>query len=284
MKKQVMALLIVLTIVLAGAAGFGGSYAAQRLEAQGGEIAVGANLENNVIAVATTKAAAATTKKAATTTKSGTTAKATTAKVLSIPEVASKNANSVVEIYTEHVVRNRWLIPVVAEGGGSGVIIKSNGYIVTSSHIINGARKITVRLKNGTEYSAALVGEDTQKDIAVIKIEATDLKAVTYGDSSKLVVGELAVVIGNPLGLLGGSVTEGIISALSRSITIDGNTMSLLQTSAAINPGNSGGGLFDKHGKFVGLVTAKSSGTDIEGLGFAIPANTVKDVVKTLMG
>ena len=117
----------------------------------------------------------------------------------------------------------------------------------------------------------------------MLKIEATGLTAAEYGKSSELVVGELAVVIGNPLGQLGGTVTDGIISALDREITIDGRTMNLLQTNAAINPGNSGGGLFDSQGKLVGIVAAKSSGEDVEGLGFAIPIDDAIPVIEEIV-
>ena len=124
---------------------------------------------------------------------------------------------------------------------------------------------------------------DAKTDLAVLKIEATGLTPAVFGDSDQLVVGETAVAIGNPLGELGGTVTSGIISALSRDVIIDGQTMTLLQTNAAINPGNSGGGLFNSAGELIGIVNAKSSGTGIEGLGFAIPGNTVKSVVEELM-
>ena len=120
-------------------------------------------------------------------------------------------------------------------------------------------------------------------DIAVLKISAKNLKAATYGNSDKLEVGEMAVAIGNPLGELGGSVTSGIISALDREVSIDGNSMTLLQTDASINPGNSGGGLFNDEGQLIGIVVAKSSGSDIDNIGFAIPVNTVADVADQLM-
>ena len=149
--------------------------------------------------------------------------------------------------------------------------------------MVEGAASITVRTRNGDTYTAELVGVDEKTDLAVLKIDASGLTPAVFGDSDQLVVGETAVAIGNPLGELGGTVTSGIISALSRDVTIDGQTMTLLQTSAAINPGNSGGGLFNSAGELIGIVNAKSSGTGIEGLGFAIPGNTVKTVVKELI-
>ncbi len=204
-------------------------------------------------------------------------------KQLSVAEVANLTANSVVEIRTESVTTGIFMQQYISEGAGSGVIITTDGYIVTNNHVIDGANKITVRLKDGTSYEADLVGKDAKTDIAVIKVSAENLTAAVCGDSSKLVVGETAIAIGNPLGELGGTVTSGIISALDRSISIDGEMMTLLQTNAEINPGNSGGGLFNEYGELIGVVNAKSSGSDIEGLGFAIPINTAKTVIEELI-
>ena len=201
---------------------------------------------------------------------------------LSTADIASLASDSVVEIRTESVETGNRFQQYISEGAGSGVIISADGNIVTNNHVISGATKITVRLKNGDSYEAKLIGTDPQTDVALLKIEATGLQAVTFGDSSKLVVGEKAVAIGNPLGELGGTMTDGIISALDREITIDGQTMTLLQTNAAINPGNSGGGLFNAKGELIGVVNAKSGGENIEGLGFAIPANKVKEVIDQL--
>ena len=156
---------------------------------------------------------------------------------------------------------------------------------MTNNHVISGARKITVTLRNGDEYEAKLVGTDSTNDVAVIKInpDGKELTAATYGNSDQLVVGEMAVAIGNPLGQLGGTVSTGIVSALNRDITIDGQEMNLLQTDASINPGNSGGGLFNQYGQLIGLVVAKSSGSDVEGLGFAIPVNTAAEVAQQII-
>jgi serine protease Do len=202
---------------------------------------------------------------------------------LTIPQIAALTTDCVVEIATETVTSGNRIRQFVSEGAGSGVIVSSDGYIVTNNHVIEGAGKITVRLTNGDSCNATLVGRDTRTDIAILKITAKDLKAVTFGDSDTLLVGELAVAIGNPLGQLGGTVTEGIISALNRTITIDGEEMTLLQTTAAINPGNSGGALFNVKAELIGIVNAKSSGSDIEGLGFAIPINSVKDVIQKII-
>jgi len=203
---------------------------------------------------------------------------------LTIPQIAAAASNTVVEIYTESVSRSGRMGQFVTEGAGSGVIISADGYIVTNNHVIEGSRKITVRLSNGKDFDATLVGRDSKTDLAVLRINATGLKSATLGDSDKLVVGQLAVAIGNPLGKLGGTVSEGIISALSRNIEIDGHMMDLLQTTAAVNPGNSGGGLFNSYGELVGIVNAKSSGADIEGIGFAIPVNLARTITEAIIG
>ena len=202
---------------------------------------------------------------------------------MTVAEIAAACADSVVEIVTESVSTNQFLQQYVTEGAGSGVIISEDGYIITNNHVIEDASRITVTTRSGEEYEATLIGTDSQTDVAVIKIEAEGLNAATFGDSDSLVVGQTAVAIGNPLGELGGTVSDGIISALSREITIEDETMTLLQTNAAINPGNSGGGLFDDQGHLIGIVNAKSSGTGIEGIGFAIPINTAKAIAMDLI-
>lgn len=201
----------------------------------------------------------------------------------SVADVAKAVSNSVVEITTEVVSTNRFMGQYISQGAGSGVIFTADGYIMTNHHVIDGAQTITVTLKDGTSYQASIIGDDPQTDLALLKIDATGLTpAVLAADSNELQVGQTAIAIGNPLGQLGGTVTSGIVSALDREIEIDGETMNLLQTNAAINPGNSGGGLFDDNGNLIGIVNAKSSGSDIEGLGFAIPINTVKTVFTDL--
>lgn len=206
-----------------------------------------------------------------------------TSEVLSVADIAEMASVSVVEITTETVQTGSRFGQYVSEGAGSGVIITTDGYIVTNNHVIDGATNISVRLKNGISYDATLVGKDSQTDLAVLKIDVNELTPAVLGNSSTLAVGDLAVAIGNPLGELGGTVTDGIISALDREITIDGENMTLLQTSAAINPGNSGGGLFNEAGELIGIVNAKSSGSDVEGLGFAIPIDAAKPVITQLM-
>ena len=202
---------------------------------------------------------------------------------LTIAEIAAKVQPAVVEVTTETVTTDSRLKQYVSKGAGSGVIFRQDGYIVTNNHVIDSAGKITVTLHNGASYEASVIGTDEQTDLAVLKIDAENLDIAQFGDSSSLIVGQTAVAVGNPLGTLGGTVTNGIISALDREITIDSETMTLLQTNAAVNPGNSGGGLFDAHGTLIGIVNAKSSGENLEGLGFAIPVNTVKTVITDLV-
>lgn len=200
-----------------------------------------------------------------------------------VSTVAATALPSVVEITTEAVVNNSFYGQYVTEGAGSGVIISKDGYIVTNNHVVAGSSNIKVRLSNGDEHNAKLIGTDPQTDIAVIKIDVENLSTAIYGDSSKLIIGELTVAIGNPLGELGGTVTDGIISALDREIIVEGEHMVLLQTNAAVSPGNSGGGLFNANGELIGIVNAKSSGDSIEGLGFAIPINTAKPIIQDLI-
>ena len=217
---------------------------------------------------------------------------------LTVAQTAAYASPTVVEITTEYVVQSYY--NYITGGAGSGVIIgeyKLNGvkkgyYIVTNAHVIQTnsgsiveSSGITVTLNSGKEYPVKnVVGYDIPGDIAVLMIETDDiLSCASFGDSDTLILGQEVVAIGNPLGELGGTVTNGIISALDREINVEGNMMNLLQTNAAINPGNSGGGLFNLRGELVGIVNAKSSGTGIEGLGFAIPSNDAKKIVTDLI-
>lgn len=208
--------------------------------------------------------------------------KSTSGEELTVEQIAEKAANSVVEITTEGVSTDNTMRQMITQGAGSGVILTEDGQIVTNNHVIEGANKITVTLRTGESYDATLIGTDPETDVALLKINATGLTAAELGDSDSLKVGETAVAIGNPLGQLGGTVTNGIISALDRQITLENKTMNLLQTNAAINPGNSGGGLFNGQGQLIGVVVAKSAEENVEGLGFAIPVNKVKSVVEQL--
>ncbi len=236
---------------------------------------------------------------------------------LTIPEIAKKCGTSVVAIETETKVvyntyDNNYYNPFGGmfgygygygygnrggRGGtqeytqtaaGSGIIISEDGYVLTNNHVISGADKITVYVNSGDgseeqSYEATLVGSSESNDIAVLKIDATGLNAATFGDSDQIEVGELAVAIGNPMGQVHGSVTAGIISAVEQELTIDDVTINAIQTDAAINPGNSGGALFDSYGNVIGIVYAKSSSVSIEGIGYAIPVNNIKDLVAQMI-
>lgn len=168
-------------------------------------------------------------------------------------------------------------------GSGSGVILTEDGYIATCAHVVEGAKSVKVTLNDDTVYDATIVGADSKNDIAIIKIDAEGLVPAVVGDSETLTVGSDVIAIGNPLGELRGTATAGIISATNRTIEVEGQTMSLIQTDAAISPGNSGGGLFDATGKLIGIVNAKVSDSRAEGLGFAIPVNSVLDEISDLL-
>ena len=202
---------------------------------------------------------------------------------LSIVEIARIGKPAVVAINTETLVSSPFGNTGLVPAAGSGFILTRDGYIVTNHHVVAGARTISVVLDNGDAYDAAWVGSDPGNDLAVLKIDGQDLPTVRLGHSSDLEVGELAVAIGNPLGELSGTVTAGIISALDRAVTIDGQTLYLLQTDAAINAGNSGGALFNSFGEVIGINTAKNAGAGIEGLGFAIPIDHAKPIIETII-
>ena len=202
----------------------------------------------------------------------------------SVTEVYYAVSDSVVEITTE-IVQTSIFGSYVESGAGSGVIIEESGIIVTNYHVIAGANSVTVRLTDGSEYSASLVGSHPQGDIAVLKINAGDkqLTVAPLGCSADLEVGEDIIVLGNPLGSLGGTLTTGIISAKDRMINVDGTDMVLLQTNAAVNPGNSGGGMFNRAGELVGIINAKISEEGIEGLGFAIPIDVAYCMIQDIL-
>lgn len=215
-----------------------------------------------------------------------------------IPSVYQNTKDTVVEITTESVSTGSYWQQYITTGAGSGVIIESYSlleseaegedksntgtYIVTNNHVIDGANSIKVTLTSGKTYTASLVATDAKTDIAVIRIDEKDLPTAKLGKSSELVAGQAVIVIGNPLGSLGGSVTDGIISCTERDITVDGRAMKLIQTNAAVNPGNSGGAMFDLEGKLIGIVNAKYSDEEVEGIGFAIPIDTVVQIAADL--
>lgn len=214
---------------------------------------------------------------------------------LTVAQVAALVSNTVVEITTTQMQTSNIYGQYITSGAGSGVIFDFNkqnncAYIVTNYHVIEDADDIYVTAKSdgnsdGKNYKADYISGDKSGDIAVLRIQGSGetFSTAVFGDSSKLLVGDEVVAIGNPLGSLGGTVTNGIISALGREITVEDNVMTLLQTNAAINPGNSGGGLFNMAGELVGIVNAKQSSTGIEGLGFAIPSNTVTSNIKDIL-
>ena len=202
---------------------------------------------------------------------------------LTVAQIIDKNENAVVEIVVSGTAQNIWGQMQLVQGAGSGVIVSKDGYIATNYHVIQGANKVEVTLHNGDTYAARIIGSDPANDIAVIKIDAKDLSTVTIGDSSTVDVGDLAVAIGNPLGQLGGTATTGIISALDRTLDVEGTTLTLLQTDAAINGGNSGGGLFNSKGELIGIVESKASAVGVEGLAFALPINSVSGIINDMI-
>ncbi len=207
--------------------------------------------------------------------------------------------NMVVEITTESVTTGSFMQQYVTTGAGSGVIIgiseqKSLAYIVTNNHVIEGATKITVTLSDKTMVIATLVGRDEKTDLAVISIptkgqeqgggeKTLELSVAKLGISADILVGEEVLIIGNPLGQLGGSASNGIISATARQISVEGQMMTLMQTNAAVNPGNSGGAMFDLSGNLIGIVNAKYTDEAIEGIGFAIPIDIAKPIIEDLV-
>ena len=255
----------IVALVLAAAMGFMGGFVGARFG--GGSKVVIQQVERSDSAAADSESAAG-----GTSVSSG----------MTTAQVAKTVSPSVVVITTEQVVYSQWSWygqSQVESGAGSGVIISSDGYILTCDHVVSGASNITVTIGD-KDYPATIIGEDSTSDIAVIKIEADGLTPAIVGDSDKLAVGDNVLAVGNPLGELGGTVTSGIVSALSSSAV---NTMSLIQMDASVSPGNSGGGLFNMNGELVGIVNAKSSSSDAEGLGFAIPINDAIKVAQDLL-
>ena len=262
----------IVALVLAAAMGFMGGFVGARFG--GGSKVVIQQVERSDSAAADSESAAG-----GTSVSSG----------MTTAQVAKTVSPSVVVITTEQVVYSQWSWygqSQVESGAGSGVIISSDGYILTCDHVVSGASNITVTIGD-KDYPATIIGEDSTSDIAVIKIEADGLTPAIVGDSDKLAVGDNVLAVGNPLGELGGTVTSGIVSALNRSVSIQSssavNTMSLIQMDASVSPGNSGGGLFNMNGELVGIVNAKSSDSDAEGLGFAIPVNDAVKVAQELL-
>lgn len=225
----------------------------------------------------TTKPAAAETRKEEPKVQAG------SARLSPIVRAAQKVGPAVVGITNKRTARDFFNRLVDTSGTGSGVIYKADGYIVTNHHVIDGAKEIIVQLSDGRELPAKLLGSDVITDLAVIKVEAKNLPTVVFGDSDAIMVGETAIAIGNPLGLeYRGTVTVGVVSALNRTVKIGDSDVPLIQTDAAINPGNSGGALVNADGEVIGINSRKVAAGGIEGLGFSIPSNIVKGVVKDL--
>ena len=201
----------------------------------------------------------------------------------SVAEVYKNNVNAVVGITTESTTKNIFGQVSSTSCCGTGIIISSEGYILTNNHVIEDGTSYTVALYDGTVCEAELVGTEAANDVAVLKIEASGLKAATIGDSSTIIVGEDVIVIGNPLGELTYTLTRGVISALNRAINTDGTPINMFQIDAAVNSGNSGGPAFDACGNVIGMVTAKYSSSGVEGIGFCIPINDAMSVAEQLI-
>ena len=201
-------------------------------------------------------------------------------------EVYASTVNSVVSINCSAVSTNIFGQQTESASSGSGFIYTADGYIVTNQHVIAKARSINVTLYNGDTYPATLVGSDSDYDVAVLKIDAKDLPAVTLGSSTDVNVGDTVLAIGNPLGELTFSMSSGIVSCVNRAINVEGTPFNMIQVDASINPGNSGGPLMNLYGEVVGIVSAKYSSyadTTVEGLGFAIPINDVQSIISDIM-
>ena len=206
--------------------------------------------------------------------------------LMSPAEVYASTVNSVVSINCSSVSTNIFGQSVQSASSGSGFIITQDGYIVTNHHVVSGASSVTVTMYDGTEDPATVVGSDRDYDVAVLKINATDLQPVTLGNSSSVNVGDTALAIGNPLGELTFSMSQGIVSCCDRAINVDGTPFNMIQVDASINPGNSGGPLMNLYGEVVGIVSAKYSSfsnTTVEGLGFAIPIGDVQAIITDIM-
>lgn len=260
-------------------------------------------MRNNAPTIANTPSVASTAGTAGAAEVAATVAYRNGKKVLSVPEIAEQVGPSVVGVINKTTIQpQKYYDPftgryyyygnpdmegrTVEQGSGSGIIFQKDGYIVTNQHVIDGATEISVILNTGEEFAAKLVGQDTKTDLAVLKINPgnTELTAAVFGDSTSVLVGETAVAIGNPMGQeFSGSVTAGIISAVNRSMTIEGRSYNLLQTDAAINSGNSGGALINQYGEVIGINSVKLSTTGVEGMGFAIAISEAQPIIEELM-
>ena len=201
-------------------------------------------------------------------------------------EVYASTVGSVVSINCSAVSTNIFGQRVESASSGSGFVITQDGYIVTNHHVVASASSVKVTMYDGKEYSAAVVGSDSDYDVAVLKVETTGLQPVTLGNSADVNVGDTVLAIGNPLGELTFSMSQGIVSCCDRAINVSGTPFNMIQVDASINPGNSGGPLMNLYGEVVGIVSAKYSSysnTAVEGLGFAIPIGDVQAVITDIM-
>ena len=204
---------------------------------------------------------------------------------LTMPEVYAANVNSVVSINVS-TKTNVFGRTTESAASGSGFFITKDGYILTNYHVIEGASTVKVTAYDGTTYDAAVIGGDEDYDIAVIKVEGTNFQPVVIGKSGSVQIGETVAAVGNPLGELTFSMSQGIVSCVNRAINVDGKPFNMIQVDCSINPGNSGGPLFNSYGEVIGIVSAKYSSysnTTVEGIGFAIPINDVVSLVKDIM-
>lgn len=273
-KKAVAAALAI--VLLGGAAGMGGAALMNHLQKNGSPDASDGSSTSVQVAVPRE-------------TKDLNVVAVDSGKLMTASQVYKANVNSTVGITTE-ITTNYWGFQSTAAAAGSGFILTEDGYILTNEHVIEDSNSITVAMYDGTTYPATLVGYDASNDIAVLKIDATGLIPVTLGNSDALEVGDEVVAIGNPLGELTFSLTKGNVSALNRAVTLSSNvTMNLIQTDAAINSGNSGGALFNMYGEVIGITNAKysssgfSSSASIDNIGFAIPINSVRNIVTSII-
>ena len=212
------------------------------------------------------------------------TAKISDARNTPAVRVARTVGPAVVGITNKAIARDFFDRTFETEGVGSGVIFKSDGYIITNNPVIAGAKELIVSLSDGNSINGTLIGADEMTDIAVVKVDAKDLPVAELGNSDDVVVGEPAIAIGNPMGLeFQGSVTVGVISALNRTLDLNDRRVILFQTDAPISPGNSGGALVNADGEVIGINSIKLATNGVEGMGFAIPINTVKTIVNELM-
>ena len=269
-----MVLVVVLCCLLSGAMGVGGVLLAQQIQAEKAEEVPEVDVsyvlqgvrENSVIEIV----------------------EIDTSKQMTPAEVYAANVNSTVGITTS-VTTNFWGYQSTSAASGSGFIISKDGYILTNFHVIEDSDSISVSMYNGESYDATLIGYDESNDIAVLKIEAEGLSPVILGDSDNLNVGDSVIAIGNPLGELTFTLTSGAISAKDREVTFSNNmSMNLLQTDCAINSGNSGGALFNLYGEVIGVTNAKystssSSSASIDNIGFAIPINSIMNIVESII-